>query len=111
MAGAARGPVRRAANGQYPGVESVLLFKGEARSTKPAHFGDSANRQPSCRRGFGTRNLCCGLSEPGFETGLAELCVIARNQSFLADSRSRVTRLRVSDDLAGIIDGGQSPPD
>ena len=31
-----------------------------------------------------TRNLCCWLSQPGFETGLAESCVIARNQCFLA---------------------------
>ena len=58
-----------------------------------------------------TRNLCCGLSEPGFETGLAESGVIARNQCFLADFRSRVKRVWVSDDFAGIFECGQAPPD
>ena len=47
------------------------------------------------RRGAGglrmrTRNLCCGLSQPSFETGLAELCIIARNQCFFAEFCARV---------------------
>src|SRR5712671_6642511 len=58
-----------------------------------------------------TRNLCCGLSEPGFETGLAESCVIARKQCFLADFRSRVARAWISGDFAGIFEQGQAPPD
>src|SRR5712692_6981642 len=58
-----------------------------------------------------TRNLCCELSQPGFETGLAESCVIARNQCSLADFRPRVTRIWVSDDFAGIFECGQAPPD
>src|SRR5580704_7191912 len=57
------------------------------------------------------RNLCCGLSEPGFETGLAESCVIARNQCFLANFRSRVTRVWIGDDFAEIFERGQAPPD
>src|ERR1700674_3336989 len=58
-----------------------------------------------------TRNLCCGLSQPGFETGLAESCVIARKQCFLADFRSGVTRVWISDDFAGIFERGQAPSD
>src|SRR5437899_1107629 len=57
-----------------------------------------------------TRNLCCGLSEPGFETRLTEPCVIARNQCSLADFRSRVTRVWISDDFARIFEQGQAPP-
>jgi len=53
---------------------------------------------------------CCGLHEPGFETCLTESCVIARNQCFLADFRSRVTRAWISDDFAGIFERGQAPP-
>src|SRR5580704_3882384 len=58
-----------------------------------------------------TRNLCCGLSQPGFETGLAESCVIAGKQRSLADFRSVVTRVWVSDDFAGIFERGHPPPD
>ena len=58
-----------------------------------------------------TRNLCCRLSEPGFETGLAESCVIARNQRSLAEFRPRVKRIWISDDFAGIFEAGQVPPD
>src|SRR5260370_8303338 len=58
-----------------------------------------------------TRNLCCGLSQPGFETGLAESCVIAPNQCFLANFASRVTRVWIADDFAGIFHRGQPPPD
>src|SRR5262245_488288 len=58
-----------------------------------------------------TRNLCCGLSQPGFEKGLAESCVIARKQCFLGDFRSRVMRAWISDDFAGIFERGQAPPD
>src|SRR6266705_6844924 len=56
-----------------------------------------------------TRNLCCGLSQPGFETGLAESRVIARKQCFLADFRSIVTGVWISDDFAGIFERGQAP--
>src|SRR5216683_5423689 len=57
-----------------------------------------------------TRNLCCGLSEPGFETRLAESCVTARNQCSLADFRPRVKCVWVSDNFAGIFECGQAPP-
>src|SRR5712671_4695471 len=57
-----------------------------------------------------TRNLC-GLSQPGFETGLAEPWVVARKQGFLTDLRSRVTRIWISDDFARIVERGQAPPD
>src|SRR5215467_2796995 len=53
-----------------------------------------------------TRNLCCGLSEPVFETRLAESCVIVRNQCSLADFRPRVKRFWVSDDFAGVFECG-----
>jgi len=58
-----------------------------------------------------TRNLCYGLSQPGFETGLAESCIIAWKQCSLADLRSVVKRLWVGDDFAGIFERGQAPPD
>src|SRR5437868_4610082 len=57
------------------------------------------------------RNLCCGLSEPGFESRLAERGVTTRNQCFLANFRSRVTRVWISDDFAGIFERRQTPPD
>src|SRR5215470_3681195 len=57
-----------------------------------------------------TRNLRRGRSEPAFETGLAEPCVIARNEGFLSEPRSRIARVRVSDHFAGIFEGGQAPP-
>src|SRR5438477_5984839 len=57
-----------------------------------------------------TRNLCCGLSQPGFETGLAESSVIARKQCSLAEFRSSVTRVWISDDFAGVFERGQAPP-
>src|SRR5206468_5189289 len=68
-------------------------------------------RCDACGLRMRTRNLCCGLSQPGFETGLAESCVIARKQCSLADFRSRVTRVWISDDFAGIFERGQAPPD
>ena len=52
-------------------------------------------------------NDVSGLRDPG----LAELCVIARKQCFLAEFRSRVTRVWISDDFAGIFERGQAPPD
>src|SRR5579884_363355 len=52
----------------------------------------------------------CGLSQPGFETGRAESCVIARQQCSLADFRARVTCVRISDDFAGILERYQAPP-
>ena len=51
-----------------------------------------------------TRDLTGGLTEPGFETRLAESCVTARNQCSLADFRPRVKRIWVSDDFAGIFE-------
>src|SRR6266851_2048518 len=57
------------------------------------------------------RNLCCGLSEPGFEPRFSESCVIARNQCFLAEFRPRVKRIGVSDDFAGIFERGQALSD
>src|SRR5882762_3339098 len=65
----------------------------------------------ACGLRMRTRNLCCGLSQPGFETGLAESCVIGRNQCSLADFRSRVTRVWISDNFARIFERGQAPPD
>src|SRR5438128_6925659 len=65
----------------------------------------------ACGLRMRTRNLCCGLSQPGFETGLAESCVIARKQCFLADFRSIVTGVWISDDFAGVFQRGQAPPD
>src|SRR6266496_658737 len=53
----------------------------------------------------------CGLREPGFETGLAESCVIARNQCSLAKSRPSVKRIWIRDDFAGIFERNQAPPD
>src|SRR6266852_1738458 len=44
-----------------------------------------------------------GLSEPGFETRLAESCVIAGNECHLTQLHAVVTRVRVSDNLARII--------
>src|SRR5216684_5808893 len=64
----------------------------------------------ACGLRMRTRNLCCGLSQPGLETGLAESCVIARNQCSFAEFRSRVKRFWVSDDFAGIFQCGQAPP-
>src|SRR6266481_9742763 len=64
----------------------------------------------ACGLRMRTRNLCCGLSQPGFETGLAESCVIARNQCFLTDFRSRVTGVWISDDFAGIFERCQTSP-
>jgi hypothetical protein len=58
-----------------------------------------------------TRNLYCGLSQPGLETGLAESCVFARNQCSLAEFRPRVTRVWIRDDFAWIFERGQAPPD
>src|SRR6185437_7350941 len=65
----------------------------------------------ACGLRMRTRNLCCGLSQPGFETGLADSCVIARKQRFLAEFRSSVTRVWISDNLAGIVKRCQAPPD
>jgi hypothetical protein len=50
--------------------------------------------------------FCRWLSEPGFETRLAESCVIAGNECPLAQLHAVVTRLRVSDNLARIIPCG-----
>src|SRR5689334_9997941 len=60
---------------------------------------------------FSTRTLRSGFSEPGFETSLTEPCSFVRHECFEAQLRSGVTRFRVSDDLAGIVECGQSLPD
>src|SRR5262245_19368578 len=65
----------------------------------------------ACGLRMRTRNLCCGRSQPGFETCLVESCVIARNQRSLAEFRSSVTRVWISDDFAGIFEAGQAPLD
>ena len=52
-----------------------------------------------------------GLNEPGFEGCLAEPCVIAWNQCSLADFRSRVMGVWISDDFAGIFERGEAAPD
>src|ERR1700720_556013 len=51
----------------------------------------------------GRRRFRRGLSEPGFETRLAESCVIAGNECPLTQLHAVVTRVRVSDNLARII--------
>src|SRR5215813_2799375 len=58
-----------------------------------------------------TRNRRCGLSEPGFEASLAELCGFVRHERSEAQFRPGVTRFGVSDDLARIFECGQLPPD
>src|ERR1041385_1284177 len=52
----------------------------------------------------------CELSEPGFESCLAESCVIARKQGPLADLCPGVKRFGVSDDFTGIFEFGQPSP-
>lgn len=59
----------------------------------------------------GCRRFCSGLSEPSFEARLAEPGVYARDKGALADFRAGVARVRVSDDFAGIVEGGQAPAD
>jgi hypothetical protein len=44
-----------------------------------------------------------GLTEPVFETDLAELCVVGRNQRALAEFGPEVPRVRVDDNLARIV--------
>src|SRR5262249_47454760 len=52
-------------------------------------------------------NLRCGFSEPGFEASLAEPCGILRHERSEAQLRPRVTRFRVRDDFAWILELGQ----
>src|SRR5690242_20584730 len=52
----------------------------------------------------------CGLIEPGFEMRLADSCVIARKQCSLADFRSTVTGVWISDHFPGIFEGAQASP-
>src|SRR5712692_5064244 len=58
----------------------------------------------------GARRFRRGLSEPGFETGLAELRVIARKECPLANVHAVVARLRVCNNLARILVCGQVLP-
>src|SRR5712692_6664982 len=95
-----------------PGMRSVLI-SGEAVSTSASFFMTLfllGHHCDACGLRRRTRNLCCGLSQPGFETGLAESRLIPRKQCSLADFRSRVTRVWISDDFAGIFERGQTPP-
>src|SRR5262249_31708757 len=55
---------------------------------------------PCSLRTLAARRFCHGLSEPGFETGLPESCVIARNECSLAEFRPGVKRIWVGDDFA-----------
>src|SRR5258705_432468 len=84
-------------------VEANSVLADESHNCEPL-----ASR--SVRLGVRARNLCCGLSEPGFETGLAESCVLTRHQRLIRDSRPRVKGVRVGDDLAWIFERGQAPP-
>src|SRR5580704_4614345 len=63
-----------------------------------------------CRLRRRTRNLWCGLSQPGFEPGLAETCVIVRNERPLAHLDAVVPPMRVGDHLARILVRVEKPP-
>ena len=58
----------------------------------------------------GARRRFRGLIEPGFETRLAELRVIARKECPLANVHAVVARLRVCNNLARILVCGQVLP-
>src|SRR6185437_6946043 len=57
-----------------------------------------------------SRNLGRRLSQPGLKTGDAELRAPAWNQRGLAESGSRVTGIWISDNFAGVVKRGQTPP-
>src|SRR5579872_179759 len=81
---------------------------GGGEAVRPARMVNLLSSfDPSSRR----CNLPGGLTQPGFEAGFAESCVIARNQCSLAEFRSRVTRVGISNDFAEIFERGQAPPD
>src|SRR3954470_10339328 len=63
----------------------------------------------SCGLRRRTRNSY-GLSPPGFETGLAEPCVIVGNQRSLAHLDAVVPPVRVGDHLAPILMQRQEAP-
>jgi hypothetical protein len=56
------------------------------------------------------RFFCRGLSEPGFEPRLAQLCVIVGNECSLAHRNAVVTRVRIVDNLARVIPRDQGSP-
>src|SRR6266478_8161907 len=58
----------------------------------------------------GARSFRRGLSDPGYETRLAESRAIAGNECLLAHFDSVVARLRVCDNLARILFCGQVLP-
>src|SRR5215471_4328694 len=58
-----------------------------------------------------TRDLTCGLAEPGFETRLPELRVVSGNQCPLAHLYSVVARVRVSDNLTRVLACHEISPD
>src|SRR5216684_1259130 len=58
----------------------------------------------------GARRFRRGLSEPGFETGLAELRAIAGKECPLANVHAVVARLWVCDNLARILVCGEALP-
>ena len=63
-----------------------------------------------CRLRRRTRVLRCRLSQPAFETGLAESCVIVRDERPLAYLDAVVPPVGVGDDLARILVRGEKPP-
>src|SRR5258706_2460999 len=111
----ARGIAPRSASPFVPRFPSIPLSPVAYALAISASFFTTlflvGHRCDTCGLRMRARNLCCGLSQPGFETGLAESCVIAGNQRFLAEFRSRITSVWISDDFAGIFKRDQSPPD
>jgi len=57
-----------------------------------------------------SRRFRCGLSEPGFETRLAEPRAVVGNERLFAHLDTVVVRLRVCDNFAGILACGQGLP-
>src|SRR5581483_1499999 len=72
------------------------------------HFPDPHSMGRVCSCGAGSRR---GLSEPAFETGLAESCIVTGKQCPLANSRATVTGVWISDHFAGIFERCQATLD
>src|SRR5258705_5153420 len=64
-----------------------------------------------CRPQIRLWDLFRNVTEPVFEARLAESRVIGRNQGPLAHLDTEVARVRVRDDLAGILARSQVPSD
>ena len=60
---------------------------------------------------FRTRDLTCGLAEPGFETRFAKSGIFAGDQRALTKFRAGVSGVLVNDDFARIFECGQAPLD